>query len=62
MLVMDEYEALDATIVDAELVEEDNPYDIGYETGLRDMKLAIMDALDDGSECSLWALDVIGSL
>lgn len=59
---MDEYEALDATIVDAELVEEDNPYDIGYETGLRDMKLAIMDALDDGSECSLWALDVIGSL
>lgn len=62
MLVMDEYEALDATIVDAELVEEGNPYDIGYETGLRDMKLAIMDALDDGSECSLWALDVIGSL
>lgn len=62
MLVMDEYEALDATIVDAELVEEDNPYDIGYETGLKDMKLAIMDALDDGSECSLWALDVIGSL
>lgn len=59
---MDEYEALDATIVDAELVEEGNPYDIGYETGLRDMKLAIMDALDDGSECSLWALDVIGSL
>lgn len=59
---MDEYEALDATIVDAELVEEDNPYDIGYETGLRDMKLAIMDALDDGSECSFWALDVIGSL
>jgi hypothetical protein len=59
---MDEYEAVDATIVDAELVEEDNPYDIGYETGLRDMKLAIMDALDDGSECSLWALDVIGSL
>jgi hypothetical protein len=59
---MDEYEALDATIVDAELVEEDNPYDIGYETGLKDMKLAIMDALDDGSECSLWALDVIGSL
>lgn len=62
MLVMDEYEALDATIVDAELVEEGNPYDIGYETGLKDMKLAIMDALDDGSECSLWALDVIGSL
>ena len=62
MLIMDEYEALDATIVDAELVEEGNPYDIGYETGLRDMKLAIMDALDDGSECSLWALDVIGSL
>lgn len=62
MLVMDEYEALDATIVDAELVEDENPYDIGYETGLRDMKLAIMDALDDGSECSLWALDVIGSL
>jgi hypothetical protein len=59
---MDEYEAVDATIVDAELVEDENPYDIGYETGLRDMKLAIMDALDDGSECSLWALDVIGSL
>lgn len=62
MLVMDEYEAVDATIVDAELVEDENPYDVGYETGLRDMKLAIMDALDDGSECSLWALDVIGSL
>ena len=57
-----EYEEVDALIVDAELVEEGNPYDVGYETGGTDMKLAIIDALDDGSECSLWAIDVIRSL
>lgn len=57
-----EYEEVDAIIVDAELIEEGNPYDVGYEVGAKDMKLAIMDALDDGSECSLWAIDVVRSL
>lgn len=56
------YEEVDATIVDAELIEEGNPYDVGYEVGGTDMKLAIIDALDDGSDCSLWAIDVIRSL
>jgi len=51
---MDKDEILDATIVEDEAKT--------YEDGLRDMKLAVMNALDDGSECSLWALDVVGSL
>ena len=57
-----EYEEVDAPIVEAELVEEKAPFYQGYDAGLRDMKMAIMEALDDGSECSLWALDVVGSL
>lgn len=58
----DKYEEVDAPIVEAELVEDKTPFDEGYEAGVRDMKAAAMDALDDGSECSLWALDVVGSL
>lgn len=57
-----EYEEVDAPIVEAEIVEEEKPFNEGYEAGLRDMKMAVMKALDDGSECSLWALDVVGSL
>lgn len=58
----DKYEEVDAPIVEAELVEDKTPFAEGYEAGVRDMKAAVMDALDDGSECSLWALDVVGSL
>lgn len=57
-----EYDDVDATIVEAEIVEDQAPYDLGYEAGVREFKLAVLDALDDGSECSLWAIDVVRSL
>lgn len=51
---MEEYEA--------ELLPDDDPFELGYKAGIRDAKERILKALDDGSECSLWAIDVIGSL
>ena len=48
--------------VEAELLPDEDPFELGYRMGALDARKRIMEALDDGSECSAWALDVVGSL
>ena len=45
--------------IDAELLPDEDPFELGYKQGLADARKKILAMLDDGTECGTWAVDVI---
>jgi len=45
--------------MEAEILPDEDPFELGYQEGAAEMKQQIMELLDTGSACGEWALDMI---